>query len=510
MESTFAGRGAGDDRSIAPGLAPGDMDGDRRAMTLPGPFGAWRRRLRSPAFRAGSYRIGENRSAACRGRGCSGRPGSSGCASAATRGIARAFNGVCCLGRTAVPVLLFLTLLAGVATQASAQTLPTVSFKDWDTWDKASLGERGYSGACYEVILDKAPASDITVKYTLDGSATLGSDFNIAKAVWYDNLSYPLPDQFATVPSGTLTVPAGRDVGYICIYVIDDSVPESSESIILQLVGGSGYQVGSNGKIIFSILANDGPTASFVSASQHAGEGSGTRNVAVRVNGPWRLLSYGTPSDITLSYTVGGTATAGSDYTALSGTLTVPARRTTATIAVPLIDDSVQEGSETVVLTLTAGEGYAVGGSGTHRLTIAANDGPTASFASVSQSASEGSGTHNVAVRLDPAPTADMTLSYTVDGTATAGSDFTIAGSGTVTVLAGRTTAIIPVTLIDDSVYENSETVVLTLVGSTQYQAGSPTTLTILDDDGPTVSFLKRPNDVYRNNEVPDYHSSQA
>ena len=419
-------------------------------MTLLGLVGAWMRRLRSLGLRR------------------SDRPGSLGCTSTARRRIEGALHGVRRPGRAAV-ALLCLALLAGVATQAYAQTLPTVSFKHYKTWLLSTLSEEWVVGGCLDVNLDKAPTSDIKVKYTVGGTATPGSDFTIVR-------------------SGTMTVRAGRKTGHICIDVLDDSVPETSETIILQLIGGADYQVGSNGRVVLTIEASDGPTASFASASQRAGEGSGTRNVGVSLIWP-RIPRWRPHSDITLEYTVAGTATAGSDYMALSGTLTVPAGRTTATIPVPLIDDSVQEGSETVVLTLTAGEGYAVGGSGTHRLTIAANDGPTASFVSASQSAGEGSGTHAVAVRLHPAPTSDMTLSYTVGGTATAGSDFTIVSSGAVTVLAGATTATIPVTVIDDSVYENSETVVLTLVGSTEYQAGSPTTLTILDDDGPAVSF---------------------
>ena len=461
-------------------------------MTLLGLLGAWLRRVRSPAFRPGSSRIGGNRSAACRGRDCSGRAESPGCANAARGGIAGALHGACRPGRAAVPALVCLALLAGVATQAYAQTLPTASFKHYRPWLLASLSEESFVGGCFHVNLDKAPTADMTVKYTVDGTATPGSDFAILRPDYTRPMlgGHARPDYGSPhLNSGMLTVRAGRKTGHICINVREDSVPESRETIVLQLIGGADYQVGGIDRLVLSIKANDGPTASFVSASQRAGEGSGTHNVGVRLHWP-RPPRWARPySDITLEYTVDGTAKAGSDYTALSGTVTVPAGATTATIPVTLIDDSVQEGSETVVLTLTAGEGYAVGGSGTHRLTIAANDGPTASFVSVSQSASEGSGTHNVAVRLDPAPTTDVTFAYTVGGTATAGSDFTIANSGTVTVPKGATTATIPVKLIDDSVHEGDETVVLTLVGSTGYQVGSPATLTIVDDDGPTVSF---------------------
>jgi len=54
-----------------------------------------------------------------------------------------------------------------------------------------------------------------------------------------------------------------------------------------------------------------------------------------------------------ITYSVSGTATSGSDFTALSGTVTIPAGQTSATITVPVLEDDLVEGAETVVLTLT-------------------------------------------------------------------------------------------------------------------------------------------------------------
>ncbi|MGC4016593.1 MAG: Calx-beta domain-containing protein [Luteolibacter sp.] len=54
-------------------------------------------------------------------------------------------------------------------------------------------------------------------------------------------------------------------------------------------------------------------------------------------------------------YTLSGMATNGTDYQTLSGTVTIPAGQTSATITVTPIDDYLQEtGGETVILTLTA------------------------------------------------------------------------------------------------------------------------------------------------------------
>ena len=113
---------------------------------------------------------------------------------------------------------------------------------------------------------------------------------------------------------------------------------------------------------------------------------------------------------------------------------------------------------------------------------------PAASFASATSSSAEDAGMHKVMLHLAPAPSGGLTLSYTVDGTATAGSDkdFTIQGSGTLSVAAGATTAALPVGLQDDAAVEGDETVVLTLTDGTGYTLGATTahTLTIADNDG--------------------------
>ena len=73
-------------------------------------------------------------------------------------------------------------------------------------------------------------------------------------------------------------------------------------------------------------------------------------------------------------YTVTGTATNSSDYTTLSGSVTIPAGQSSATINVGPIDDTVAEGPETVILTLVDVAGYSVGTPSTDTVTIADNE----------------------------------------------------------------------------------------------------------------------------------------
>ncbi len=72
-------------------------------------------------------------------------------------------------------------------------------------------------------------------------------------------------------------------------------------------------------------------------------------------------------ADVIITYTVSAdsTATSGTDYAALSGTVTIPAGDTTANIDIAPIDDGTPEVSENIKVTLDAGTGYQVGDIGT-------------------------------------------------------------------------------------------------------------------------------------------------
>ena len=365
---------------------------------------------------------------------------------------------------SAIPALLFLTLLAGVAPQASAQTLPTVTVA-------AGTSPVTEGGDAVFTLTVTRTANPIP--------AGVGLRVNIVVSTEGD---------FSTPTSGWVWFPAtGPSAGE---YVLtrstkNDGEHEKDGSVTLTVKDGEGYTVGAVGSA--SVIVQDDeppPVVSFESESSEVREDAGTVNLEVVVDPP-SAASYA------LNYTLGGTATSGSDYTALSGTLTVPAGATTATIPVTVIDDSVPEGSETVVLSLSGGSDYQVGSPGAHTLTIATSDPPVVSFASAWRWVGEEVGTHNVEVKLNKAPPADLTLAYTVGGNATAGSDYT-ALSGTVTVPAGATTATIPVTVIDDSVPEGSEMIILRLAASGGYRLGNTrknTLLSIADNDTPEVSF---------------------
>ena len=131
-----------------------------------------------------------------------------------------------------------------------------------------------------------------------------------------------------------------------------------------------------------------------------------------------------TAAALTVSYTVGGTATAGSDYTALSGSVTIAAGAGSATIAVTPQNDTAVEADETVVATLSASAAYTVGTPGSGTVTIVSDDVtlPTVTLAATTGTATEAGVVPGVfTVTRTGSTAAALTVSYTVGGTATAG-----------------------------------------------------------------------------------------
>ena len=72
-------------------------------------------------------------------------------------------------------------------------------------------------------------------------------------------------------------------------------------------------------------------------------------------------LAPASPAAVTVDYaTADGSATAGEDYTAASGTLTFAPGETSKTVAVPVLDDAIDEGEETFTLALSAASGATI------------------------------------------------------------------------------------------------------------------------------------------------------
>src|SRR5437016_13946269 len=110
-----------------------------------------------------------------------------------------------------------------------------------------------------------------------------------------------------------------------------------------------------------------------------------------------------TSAALTVHYTLGGAAQNGTDYQQLGTSVTMAAGTSSVTVTVTPIDDTVAEGNETVVLTISTDAAYSVGSPSSATITIADNDGtasaePVLTLSAFDADASE-SGADNAIIR---------------------------------------------------------------------------------------------------------------
>ena len=320
--------------------------------------------------------------------------------------------------------------------------------------------------------LSAASAQTVTVDYAVTGTATgSGTDYTLA--------------------NGTLTISAGATSGTINIAsIVDDSLDEVNETVIVTLSNPSNATLGSDSVHTYTITDNDNaPVVDFNSTSSSGAES--TSSTALTVD-----LSAASGQDVTVDYAVTGTATgSGTDYTLANGTLTISAGSTSGTITIAsIVDDSITEGNETVIVTLSSPSNATLGSDDAHTYTITDNDSvPVVDFNTTSSSGAESTSSTALTVDLSASSTQNITVDYAVTGTATgSGTDYTLA-NGTLTISAGSTSGTITIaSIVDDSLDEVNETVIVTLSNPSNASLGSDDahTYTITDNDNaPVVDF---------------------
>lgn len=234
-----------------------------------------------------------------------------------------------------------------------------------------------------------------------------------------------------------------------------------------------------------SVLLNDQswpvPLASVSISDATITEGNtGTTNATFTVT-----LSNVVGVDVTVAYdTANGSALASSDYTARSGTVTIPAGQTSRTFTVAVLGDRLAEPTETFVVNLSAPPNVTIGDS--QGVGTILDDEPRISINDVS--ATEGNNkqtkSFTFTISLSAAYDQAVTVGYaTANGTATAGSDYQ-SKTGTVTFAPGETTKTITVAVTGDKQKEANETFFVNLSGATVGEITDSQGLgTILNDD---------------------------
>ncbi len=312
-------------------------------------------------------------------------------------------------------------------------------------------------------------AGQVTVVYTTSGgTATAESDYVTA--------------------AGTLIFAEGDTSKSFTVAILDDALVEGDETVNLVLSDPTGgASLGEPSTAVLTIL-DDGPPppgrVQFNAQAYIVSEDDGSATITVTRSG-------GQTSGLTVTYVSSdGTATAGSDYVAAAGTLVFAAGDTSKSFAVPILDDALVEGDETVNLVLSNPTGPALlGDPSTAVLTIVDGDEPRpgqVQFNAQAYVVSEDDGSATIIVTRTGGNAGQVGIAYaTGDGTAAAGSDY-VTAAGTLIFAEGDTSKDFTVAILNDALVEGDETVNLVLSNPTGGASlGGPSTgvLTIVDDD---------------------------
>jgi len=322
---------------------------------------------------------------------------------------------------------------------------------------------------------DASAASTVAIAAT-GGTATAGTDYG----------TVPTPVTFA----------AGQTTATVNIPIINDNFADPSETVVLTLSAPTGGDTLDPTGTAATVTINDDEVASPTGGT--IGFDSPTYTVAENaVNAILTLTRSGTstaPASVTLTAT-GSTATAGSDFGTVPTTVNFAAGQTTATVQIPITNDTSPESAETVTFALSAPTGGAQLSSTNSNATLTITDDDSSStgagtigFSTPSYTVTEGTANATLTLTRTGGSTGPVTVTLTpTGGTATAGTDFGTVPT-TVSFADGQTSATVQIPITDDALAEGPESIIFTLSapsgGAQLDPALSAAVLTIIDNEG--------------------------
>ena len=329
----------------------------------------------------------------------------------------------------------------------------------------------------YTVVLTSEPIDIVTVTVTPDSQVSVGGGAGTPITAMFDASNWDVP-QTVTVTADNDTVAEGNHTGAI------------SHSAASMDANYDGIAVSG---VTAHITDNDEAIANFSLAAQSLIESGGAMTVTVQ-------LSIISALDVTIPFTVGGTATDPDDYTITASPLTIAAGDTTATITITINDDAIHENDETVVITMGDPTNATKGPFTAHTATIRDDEPPGVSLAETAgaTAATEGGADDTYTIVLLSQPTADVVVTLATDGETSVNP-----GSLTFTDANWDTPQTVTVTAVDDDIAEglHASTVTHTATSADGDYNGiaiSDITVSITDNDtaGVTVTESGGTTDV--------------
>lgn len=273
----------------------------------------------------------------------------------------------------------------------------------------------------------------------------------------------------------SLTFAAGSTAAQeVSVTAADNATVDGDRSVTISNAAGGETVV-----VTASVLDNDSSLA-FATAAASVNESAGTVSLVVTRTGS----SFGTATATVT--TGGGTATAGSDFTAPATSLSFANGETTKALVIPILADSSAEADETFDVTLSAplgADGAQVALGSPVKATVTIVDSSVASLIFSPSSPILGEGqTVTASLALSKAPTANVVVALSAPAGLTVSP-----GTLTFTPANFATTQAIQISAAQDSVVQGSRTVTVggTVSSADTAYSGKSAALsvTITDDD---------------------------
>lgn len=326
-----------------------------------------------------------------------------------------------------------------------------------------AVGEAGES-TTFDITRSGGTNSTVTVLFaTANGTAFAGSDY--------------------VSTNGTLTYNPGETFKSVAVSLIDNETHENSETFQFRLTSPVGASI-DVATTTLTISDDDQSTVTFTAANRTTFETNTVLVVPV-------VRTGNTDSAVSVRYaTVAGTATAVSDFTHISGTLSFASGETNKNLSLTILDDSSGEADEVLYLRLSTPVNTALGTYTNLKVTIRQSDKSTLRFSSSSSTIAENATSVRIGVRRDTPTNNLATVRYsTANGTALAGTHYT-ATSGTLVFLPGEISKSFYVPVTDNDQLAGNKTFTVRLTSPFDGILGlSTATVTITDDEVSYVGF---------------------
>ena len=337
-----------------------------------------------------------------------------------------------------------------------------------------------------DATLTEGDAGSAAMSFTVTRSFITDTTYTVDYATLENGTAISDTD-YTAVPPTTLTFNPSDITKTVTIDILGDTLDENDETFSVVLSNQSPEVFVGDFSGTGTILDNDDPPTLTI-GDVTVTEGSSTAVFTA-------TLSAASGKTIEVDYeTMDGTAEAGSDYTAvLPTTLTFNPGDTEETFAIDITTDALDEDDETFSVALSNESNVTLADSSAQATITDDDEPPTISIADATVSeGNSGTTTADFIVTLSAPSGKTITINYaTAAASATAGTDYEVVTSGTLTFPPGDTTETATVTVNGDTIDENNETFLVNLSNESNVTIGDgQATGTITDDDAqPTASI---------------------